>query len=46
MQLTTKSEIVLESTPPTKILNSEKIILDVGGMKCAGCVNAVEKQLI
>ena len=46
MQLTPKSEIVLESSPPTKILNSEKIILDVGGMKCAGCVNAVEKQLI
>ncbi|MFM7367264.1 MAG: cation transporter, partial [Sphaerospermopsis kisseleviana] len=25
--------------------NSEKIILDVGGMKCAGCVKAVERQL-
>ena len=46
MQLIPESEIVIESAPPTKILNSEKIILDVGGMKCAGCVNAVEKQLI
>jgi Cu2+-exporting ATPase len=46
MQLIPKSEILIESVPPTKILNSEKIILDVGGMKCAGCVNAVEKQLI
>jgi Cu2+-exporting ATPase len=27
-------------------LDSEKIILDVGGMKCAGCVKAVEKQLL
>ncbi|MDP5018238.1 MAG: heavy metal translocating P-type ATPase [Dolichospermum sp.] len=46
MQLIPKSEIVPESNPPTNILNLEKIILDVGGMKCAGCVNAVEKQLI
>ncbi len=46
MQLIPKTEIVIESAPSTKILNSEKIILDVGGMKCAGCVNAVEKQLI
>ena len=46
MQLIPKSEILREPVPPTKILNSEKIILDVGGMKCAGCVNAVEKQLI
>ena len=46
MQLIPKTEIVIESAPSTKILNSEKIILDVGGMKCAGCVSAVEKQLI
>ncbi|MEY3222059.1 MAG: hypothetical protein RLZZ203_915, partial [Cyanobacteriota bacterium] len=32
------------TTPTT--LDSEKIILDVGGMKCAGCVKAVEKQLL
>ncbi|MEM7552962.1 MAG: heavy metal translocating P-type ATPase [Cyanobacteria bacterium P01_A01_bin.84] len=25
---------------------TEKITLDVGGMKCAGCVTAVEKQLV
>lgn len=46
MQLIPKNEIVIESAPSTKLLNSEKIILDVEGMKCAGCVNAVEKQLI
>jgi P-type Cu2+ transporter len=46
MQLIPKTKIVPESTPPEKISNLEKIILDVGGMKCAGCVNAVEKQLI
>lgn len=30
---------------PELALTSEKIILDVGGMKCAGCVKAVERQL-
>ncbi|MBE8966249.1 copper-translocating P-type ATPase [Nostocales cyanobacterium LEGE 12452] len=40
MQLVPKTKPVLEPDP---IL--EKIILDVGGMKCAGCVNAVERQL-
>ncbi|MEH2046774.1 heavy metal translocating P-type ATPase [Nostoc sp.] len=40
MQLVPKTKPVLELDP---IL--EKIILDVGGMKCAGCVNAVERQL-
>jgi P-type Cu2+ transporter len=46
MQLIPKTEIVAESASPTEILTLEKIILDVGGMKCAGCVSAVEKQLI
>ncbi|MEH2343115.1 MAG: heavy metal translocating P-type ATPase [Nostoc sp.] len=41
MQLVPKTKPALELDP---IL--EKIILDVGGMKCAGCVNAVERQLI
>ncbi|MTJ08180.1 cation-translocating P-type ATPase [Anabaena sp. UHCC 0204] len=45
MQLIPKTEIVPESALPQTVLNLEKIILDVGGMKCAGCVKAVEKQL-
>jgi len=40
MQLAPKTKLAPELAP---IL--EKIILDVGGMKCAGCVNAVERQL-
>ncbi|ACC79284.1 heavy metal translocating P-type ATPase [Nostoc punctiforme] len=40
MQLVPKTKLAPELGP---IL--EKIILDVGGMKCAGCVNAVERQL-
>ncbi|MEJ6481951.1 heavy metal translocating P-type ATPase [Nostoc punctiforme UO1] len=40
MQLVPKTKLAPELDP---IL--EKIILDVGGMKCAGCVNAVERQL-
>jgi P-type Cu2+ transporter len=40
MQLVPKTKLSPELDP---IL--EKIILDVGGMKCAGCVNAVERQL-
>ncbi|MBD2626517.1 heavy metal translocating P-type ATPase [Trichormus variabilis] len=40
MQLLPETKLAPESTPMT-----EKIILDVGGMKCAGCVTAVEKQL-
>ncbi|MHC5759466.1 heavy metal translocating P-type ATPase [Nostoc sp.] len=40
MQLVPKTKPAPELDP---IL--EKIILDVGGMKCAGCVNAVERQL-
>jgi Cu2+-exporting ATPase len=41
MQLLKETQLTPQSTPVT-----EKIILDVGGMKCAGCVIAVEKQLI
>lgn len=40
MQLVPKTQLDPEPTPTL-----EKIILDVGGMKCAGCVNAVERQL-
>lgn len=40
MQLVPKTQLSSDSTPTT-----EKIILDVGGMKCAGCVKAVERQL-
>ena len=40
MQLAPKNQLTPEPAP-----TSEKIILDVGGMKCAGCVSAVERQL-
>jgi P-type Cu2+ transporter len=40
MQLVPQTKLAPEFAP---IL--EKIILDVGGMKCAGCVNAVERHL-
>ncbi|MDB9446905.1 heavy metal translocating P-type ATPase [Anabaena sp. CS-542/02] len=40
MQLTPKTQLTPERSPTL-----EKIILDVGGMKCAGCVSAVERQL-
>jgi Cu2+-exporting ATPase len=46
MQLIPKTEIASESSTTPTTLDSEKIILDVGGMKCAGCVKAVEKQLL
>lgn len=40
MQLVPKTQLDQELTPM-----SEKILLDVGGMMCAGCVSAVERQL-
>ncbi|OCQ88893.1 ATPase [Nostoc sp. MBR 210] len=40
MQLVSKTNLDPELAP-----TSETIILDVGGMKCAGCVSAVERQL-
>ncbi|MBD2300916.1 cation-translocating P-type ATPase [Nostoc sp. FACHB-190] len=40
MQLVSKTNLDPELAPA-----SETIILDVGGMKCAGCVSAVERQL-
>ncbi|UKO99279.1 heavy metal translocating P-type ATPase [Nostoc sp. UHCC 0870] len=40
MQLVPKTQLDLEPTP-----TREKILLDVGGMMCAGCVSAVERQL-
>jgi P-type Cu2+ transporter len=40
MQLVPETQLTPEPNPIT-----EKIILDVGGMKCAGCVTAVERQL-
>ena len=40
MQLAQKNELTEESAAKTR-----KIILDVNGMKCAGCVKAVERQL-
>ena len=46
MQLIPKTEIASASSTTPTTLDSEKIILDVGGMKCAGCVKAVEKQLL
>ncbi len=41
MHLVSKTNLSSESSPIT-----EKIILDVGGMKCGGCVKAVERQLV
>ncbi|MBE9201757.1 MULTISPECIES: heavy metal translocating P-type ATPase [unclassified Nodularia (in: cyanobacteria)] len=41
MQLAPKTQLTPEQDP-----TSQKIILDVGGMKCAGCVSAVERQLM
>ena len=40
MQIVPKTNFPLEKTPALK-----KITLDVGGMKCAGCVKAVERDL-
>jgi P-type Cu2+ transporter len=40
MQLVPKAQLAFAITT-----NTEKITLDVRGMKCAGCVRAVEKQL-
>ncbi|MDF5725136.1 MAG: heavy metal translocating P-type ATPase [Rhizonema sp. PD37] len=40
MQIVPKTNFPLEQTLTTK-----KITLDVGGMKCAGCVKAVERHL-
>jgi Cu2+-exporting ATPase len=45
MQLAEENQFTKETTFPNRDTNSEKIILDVGGMKCAGCVKAVERQL-
>jgi Cu2+-exporting ATPase len=41
MQLVPKTQL-----PAEPALTTEKITLDVAGMKCAGCVKAVERQLI
>ncbi|WP_419183597.1 heavy metal translocating P-type ATPase, partial [Scytonema hofmannii] len=40
MQFVSKTNL-----PSEPALTTEKITLDVGGMKCAGCVKAVERQL-
>ncbi|EFA71849.1 Copper-translocating P-type ATPase [Raphidiopsis brookii D9] len=40
MQLAQKNELTEEGAATTR-----KVILDVSGMKCAGCVKAVERQL-
>ncbi|MDE5085624.1 MAG: heavy metal-associated domain-containing protein, partial [Trichodesmium sp. St16_bin2-tuft] len=40
MQVSTKAEKAIINHSP-----SETITLDVSGMKCAGCVKAVERQL-
>ena len=48
MQLSPKTQASATLNPrltPEPAPTSEKIILDVGGMKCAGCVSAVERQL-
>ncbi|WP_309739138.1 heavy metal-associated domain-containing protein, partial [Chamaesiphon sp. OTE_20_metabat_361] len=38
--------IASTSTPVTIAEHTTTIVLDVAGMKCAGCVSAVEKQLL
>ncbi|MBE9235570.1 copper-translocating P-type ATPase [Anabaena aphanizomenioides LEGE 00250] len=45
MQLVPENKLTPETAPSNRDTNLEKIILDVGGMKCAGCVKAVERQL-
>ncbi|MFM6106202.1 MAG: heavy metal translocating P-type ATPase [Sphaerospermopsis kisseleviana] len=45
MQLVPETKLTPETALSNRDTNSEKIILDVGGMKCAGCVKAVERQL-
>lgn len=45
MQLVPETKLTPETSPSNKYTNPKKIILDVGGMKCAGCVKAVERQL-
>jgi Cu2+-exporting ATPase len=39
--------VVIDSpiAPPTAAPNRQTLVLDIRGMKCAGCVQAVEKQL-
>ncbi len=44
MQIVSSTEQNPENTSE-KIAAAEKITLDVGGMKCAGCVRSVERQL-
>ncbi len=46
MQLVPKTQLSTKNLAPTPAQRIEKITLDVGGMKCAGCVKAVEKQLL
>ncbi len=48
MQLVPKTELKQPATGnvPTAAPASEKIVLDVQGMMCAGCVKTVEKKLI
>jgi P-type Cu2+ transporter len=46
MQLVPKNQLSTKNLAPTPVPRMEKITLDVGGMKCAGCVKAVEKQLL
>ena len=43
MQISPPTSIEIDPTESEK--TTEVIILDVGGMKCAGCVKAVERQL-
>jgi P-type Cu2+ transporter len=43
MQLVSKTDLPKENTQITQ--PNDKITLDIGGMKCAGCVRAVERTL-
>jgi hypothetical protein len=46
MQPVPKITEVRSETVPIPVSGPEIIALDVGGMKCAGCAGAVERQLL
>ena len=45
VKIPVKPESEIIATPPSQVIPSQTIALDVSGMKCAGCVGAVERQL-
>ena len=45
MQIARRTDESKEQMPTIPTEATEKIVLDIGGMKCASCVKSVEKQL-